>query len=196
MKMRNLALLVMLAAVAIMAMAASSAAAFTEFLVVGAKPTGKGGAQELVAKGSAGKSTTVKCEEVVTKGEVVTATLLHEEGEYLKCKIAGIAAEVKTPCVLSFHPDGTVDILNKPTGCVDTILAKATGCEIKIKGGQLGLKSVTYKNIKEDEMEVSGTVGGIAFETATGKACGFTNASETGTASYTGKAVLTNVDVK
>jgi len=203
--------LALLAVICVSAVSASaaSAAEYEEILTVGSTLTAVAkGNQVLVAtdKEETKKSVTVTCKALKLKnGKVKTKTEWLGKVEYEKCEVGGLTATVTNGCESLFHlvvgtKTATVDIV--PAGCVIEIKVASTGCLIKIKGAQLGLKIVKLENLKVDtgentgEFEMIEEVSNIAFETATGKACGYTKDAVTGTAVLKASLVATGADLK
>jgi hypothetical protein len=95
---------------------------------------------------------------------------------YTECKFAALGiTEVKmNGCQFKLHTNGVVDV-ECPTGKV--IEVHTLTCDVKV-GTQLGLKSVTYKNLNEAqfgkgaspfaEVEVTSNVEKIKYEESTG----------------------------
>jgi len=195
----RLTVLAILAVSAVMAVSASAASAFTEFTPVGAKTTAAGKEQVLTAteSGAGKKVVTVKCKTLTGEGEIKSKTeAVASKTTYEGCTVAGLAAKVTNKCVFTFLIGGTVN-LSGGASCA-TVEVASTKCLITITGEQTGLKTAEYANIKTTsplESEIKGAVGGVNFSSATGKACAFATEAVTGTASYTGNAVVTGANV-
>jgi len=194
----RLSMLVVLAVFAATAISASAASAFTEFTAAEkAAVSAKGESQELAAKESVGTTViTTKCAKVEGAGKIgetkkAVIQSAGEEAKYKECKTAGLAATVANTCLFTTHIGGTADLAGK--NCA-TITVTATKCVITITGEQKGLKTVEYANTAGG-FETKGTVGGVNFESATGKACGFKENAVKGTATYTGSAAVTGSKV-
>lgn len=205
----------LLVALAITAVSASAASAFTEFVGkngVGTEVTSVSKVENtLKAEGPEKAVVTVVCKESTDKGTVlsktdvsVVITYPEKVGTESNCTVAGLAAKVTDNCLINFLIDGTVDIQlkEKEASPCATIEVKSTGCKILITGNQEKLKGVTYNNILPEtkfESEVKANpVTGIAFSTTTGTACGFKEKTITSAngASFTGTGTEKGVIVK
>jgi len=191
----RLTLLGCLAVMAASAMAASaaSAAEFEETVKAAHNVTGK--TQKLTAEGLEGTKIVVTCTKV--KGVATfSKTELTGTPEYEECNIAGKTAKVTVACKIGTTNTGLVNI-GKGEGAKTcfTIETNDKSCKLIIKGEQLSLKEVVYKN-NGTSLITEAKVKGIKFESSTGKACGFKNEAADGSASYEGTTETTGINIK
>ncbi len=196
----RLIVVAMLAVLAVTAISASGASAFTKFTAAEkTKVTTKGGEQILTATEESAPKTAVvtKCKEFSGTGEVVKGqTEIKGTGKYGGCTVAGLAATVTTTCSTDIHINGEVDIEALPEKCEEKIAVATTKCTITIVTPQKSLKEVKFTKGAGAAFSSEAAVGGIKFESATGKACGFATATTKGTASYSGKQENTGTNVE
>ncbi len=207
---------ILFAALAVMCMGAISASAASAFEFEQTevetektphKVTGK--SQKLTAEGSekADGKVVITCEKV--KGTAkFTKTELTGKPEYEGCNVAGKAAKVITACTVGTTNGaatkepftGKANVGKgekegeKDKTCF-TIETNDKSCTVIIKGEQLGKEKITYKNNAKNLIGEA-SVTGLAFETATGKACTFGKDAVTGTSGYAGTAETTGINIK
>jgi hypothetical protein len=191
--------LALVAAVAMSAVAAASASAFTKFEAAKypVKVTATGGTQTFEAGGA-----TSVCEKLKAKtGEEgapdptgPSETLeIHPKYEVCNVTIAGVKVSAKvttTGCNYKFHAPGTVDVKCVTGKSINIALEGVLGgCVISVTGTgagvNAGLKTVTYSNEPANKVTTKAAVAGITW-TATEK-CAIGLGGNA--AKYTGSAV-------
>jgi len=194
---------ILFAALAVMCMgaitaSAASAAEFEQTAIESEKSPHKltGKKQKLTAEGLEGSKVVITCEKVKGTVKFSKTELTAPHLEYEECNVAGKAAEVKTDCTVGVTNGGLVNI-GKGEGVKTcfTITTNDKSCKIIIKGEQLNKKLVTFKN-NGGNLIIEAAVVGIAFESATGKACTFKNENVDGTAGYSGTLEVTGINIK
>jgi len=186
----------MLAILALAAVSSTTASAFTEFTAAnGTLLATKGGPQEFSA--TAGVTITTKCAAMSAIGEValLKTEVEQERTEFSGCKTAGLASTVSNGCNFTYNIDGLVDFGTVPN-CKLLVEISVTKCKIEYTGVESFLKEAGYGNFESNKFETKSTIGGIKFESATGKNCGFKEAAVKGRATWTGSSVSVGSNVK
>lgn len=189
------------------AVSAQAAFAFEEVeQAVGTKGTvEQSSTQTLEATEEAAPKTTVgvPCTKASGVTEVTEAlsVVVKNELKYSGCTVGGAVATVKNGCefllmLIKGTEKGFADL--KPAGCKITIEVKSTGCIMTIEGEQKKLEEIVYEknNKTTHEVTVNAKVKGVAFSSATGKACGFAVNPVKGTAGFKGTSVSKGINLK
>jgi hypothetical protein len=190
----QLSILVVMSMIVTSAVAAGSAAAFTEFTAAeGAKLKVKQKGN-LTFEAKAGKVTvsticTSATGEGVVKGK---KTEIGFVPSLAGCTVAGLKANFPNKCEWVLHITGLLDLNGK--NCATMELA-ATKCVMTITGEQKGLKEVIYRN-EGGNLIVEMKVTGINFESSSGKNCGFETETVKGTIAVNGALIVEGINVK